>query len=201
MDLVRRSVDEGRVRGILKVGKAITRTATSPREVQDYASTPESITIATDGQPQRMIGVAKLQRIILGALVAAFVLYGGDYAILRVRGSSGFDTVNIILGTPMKDGRVQIFTGANQAETCVRSLFPHFGYRPCWYVRQNATQLVENRAPQSFRENSGFVRARDFCRRDGLAYVTLRVIGDVYQKSAQSCRKLFRTDVSGPLEL
>jgi hypothetical protein len=90
-----------------------------------------------------MISIAKLQRIILGVLIAAFVLYGGDYAVLKARGASGYDTVNIILGTPMKDGRVQIFTGANQTQTCVRSLFPHSGYNPCWYVRQNATQLVD----------------------------------------------------------
>jgi hypothetical protein len=148
-----------------------------------------------------MSSITKLQRIILGMLVAAFLLYGGDYAILKVRGSSGLDTVNIILGTPMKDGRVQIFTGANQAETCVRSLFPHFGYRPCWYVRQNATQLVQNRSPELNRENSDFVRTGDFRRGDGLAYVTLRVVGDVNQQAAQGCRQFLRADITGPLEL
>ena len=84
----------------------------------------------------------------------------------------------------MKDGRVQIFTGANQTETCVNSLFPHFGYRPCWYVRQNATQLLENRTPELNREKLDFVRAGDFCRRDGLADVTLRVVRDVNEQAA-----------------
>jgi hypothetical protein len=131
-----------------------------------------------------MISIAKLQRIILGVLVVAFLLYGGDYAILKARGPSGLGTVNIILGTPMKDGRVQIFTGANQTETCVNSLFPHFGYQPCWYVRQNATQLVENRTPELNREKLDFVRASDFRRRDGLPYVALRVVGNVNQQAA-----------------
>ena len=147
-----------------------------------------------------MSSITKLQRIILGVLVAAFLLYGGDYAILKVRGSSGLSTVNLILGTPMKDGRIQIFTGANQTETCVRSLFPHFGYRPCWYVRQNATQLVENPAPKRTPGELNFVRARDFCRGDGLAYVTLRVVGDMNQQAAQSCRQFLCADVAGPLE-
>jgi hypothetical protein len=133
-----------------------------------------------------MISLAKLQRIILGFLVAAIVLYAGDYAVLKARGASGLDTVNIIIGTPMKDGRVQIFTGDNQTQTCVRSLFPHLGYNPCWYVKQNATQLVERRDAQpQAGEALAFVGARDFCGGDRLADGALRVVGDVDEQSAE----------------
>ena len=131
-----------------------------------------------------MISIAKLQRIILAAVVAAFLLYGGDWAVLKARGSRGFDTVNITLGTPMKDGRVQIFTGANQTQTCVNSLFPHFGYNPCWYVRQNSTQLVERRESSPAGRELVFVRARDFRGCDRLADVALRVVGDMNQQAA-----------------
>ncbi len=131
-----------------------------------------------------MISGATLQRIILGALVAAFLLYGGDWAILKARGASGFDTINITLGTPMKDGRVQIFTGANQTQTCVKSLFPHFGYNPCWYVRQNSTQLVERRDSQPASGALGFVRAHDFCGGNCLAHMALCVVGDVNEQPA-----------------
>jgi hypothetical protein len=131
-----------------------------------------------------MISIAKLQRIILGLLVSAFALYGGDYAILKARGAAGYSTVNITLGTPMKDGRVQIFTGANQTEMCVNSLFPHSGYNPCWYVRQNSTRLVERWNPGSTNDELAFVRASDFCGGDGLADVTLGVVGDMNQQTA-----------------
>ena len=131
-----------------------------------------------------MISGAKLQRIILGALVAAFLLYGGDWAILKARGASGFGTVNITLGTPMKDGRVQIFTGANQTQACVNSLFPHFGYNPCWYVKQNSTQLVEWRDSSAASGELAFVRARDFCGGDRLTDVALRVVGDMNEQPA-----------------
>jgi hypothetical protein len=151
----------------------------------DFVGAPESITIAAHGEPARMTSATRLQRIILAVLVAAFLLYGADYAILKARGSSGFDSVNITLGTPMKDGRVQIFTGANQVQSCVRSLFPHFGYQPCWYVRQNATQLVQRRDSQRDVATLALVRARDFRRRDRLADVALRVIGNVYEQSAE----------------
>ena len=131
-----------------------------------------------------MISASKLQRIILSVLIAAFLLYGADYAILKARGASGYATVNITLGTPMKDGRVQIFTGANQTQTCVRSLFPHFGYQPCWYVRQNAAQLVERWDSEPFGARLDLVRTRDFGGRDRLAHVALRVVGNVIEKLA-----------------
>jgi hypothetical protein len=148
-----------------------------------------------------MIPISKLQRIIISVLLAALLLYGADYAILKMRGSSGIGTVNITLGTPMKDGRVQIFTGANQTQTCVNSLFPHLGYQPCWYVRQNATQLVKRWDVQPAGERLALVRADDLGRRDGLAHVALRVVGDVNQKPAQSRRQLFRANLPRALVL
>src|ERR1035441_8539805 len=30
-----------------------------------------------------------------------------------------------------------------QTEFCVRSLFPHLGYIPCWYLRRHATKRIE----------------------------------------------------------
>jgi hypothetical protein len=94
-----------------------------------------------------MISANRLQRIVLSFLAFAILIYLGDYAILKLRASSGdgssaFGSIRITLGTPMKDGRVQIFTGDNQTETCVHSIFPHLGYRPCWYVKQNQMQII-----------------------------------------------------------
>jgi hypothetical protein len=94
-----------------------------------------------------MISASHIQRIVIGVLAFAIVLYLGDYAVLKVRASSGngssaFAAIPITVGTPMKDGRVQIFTSDAQTETCVHSLFPHFGYRPCWYVKQHQMQLI-----------------------------------------------------------
>jgi hypothetical protein len=94
-----------------------------------------------------MISTSRLQRAILAVLASAIFIYVADYLILKIRasignGSSAFASIPIIQGTPMKDGRVQIFAGDTQTETCVRSLFPHLGYRPCWYVKQNQMQLI-----------------------------------------------------------
>lgn len=81
------------------------------------------------------------------AIIAGFVfvvVYAGDYGLLRYKmsGNTGLDTVTSYYGTPTKDGKMEIFTDQPQTETCVHSLFPHLGYRPCWYAnRNNVTQV------------------------------------------------------------
>jgi hypothetical protein len=48
--------------------------------------------------------------------------------------------VTSFMGTGTKGGRVEIFADQPQVETCVHSLFPHDGYRACWYVSKNGVQ-------------------------------------------------------------
>jgi hypothetical protein len=88
-----------------------------------------------------------IQRIAIGVVAFAFLLYGVDYAVLRFKasrsnGAAAFATVTIEYGTPTKDGRVEIFTDQSQTVTCVNSLFPHLGYNPCWYVRRSRMQEI-----------------------------------------------------------
>jgi hypothetical protein len=88
---------------------------------------------------------AATSRIVLGvvAVVAAVilltaVLYIADAVVLRQRlaGGGGRETLTVYLGTRLKSGKVEIFTDRPQTEVCAHALFPHFGYRPCWYVRR-----------------------------------------------------------------
>jgi hypothetical protein len=91
------------------------------------------------------------------AIIAGFVfvvIYAGDYGLLqlRMRGNRGLGTVTSYYGTPTKDGKMEIFTDQPQIETCVHSLFPHLGYRPCWYAgRNNVTQVGELKYRQTVR--------------------------------------------------
>jgi len=79
---------------------------------------------------------------IVAALVALVVLstllYIGDAIVLRQRlaGGGGRETLTVYLGTRLKSGKIEIFTDRPQREVCAQALFPHFGYRPCWYVRR-----------------------------------------------------------------
>ena len=86
-----------------------------------------------------------LRRAILGVL-AAIVLapvlaYVADDLWVRAR-SHPLDTVTLYVATKLKNGQVEIFYNQPVTETCVRSLFPHRGHRPCWYVRRSPIKLV-----------------------------------------------------------
>ena len=84
-----------------------------------------------------------LQRGLIG-LVAAFVLvYGGDWAIYKMRGAPTANvTVNRFLTVPLKGNKIEYdYEGTGQV-TCSVSLFPQGGQNPCWYLRTHPNQTT-----------------------------------------------------------
>jgi hypothetical protein len=92
------------------------------------------------------------RRRILAAIAAALIvlvgvpplLYGGDALVLsqRIARGGGRETLTVYFATRLKSGKLEIFTDRPQSEVCVQALFPHFGYRPCWYVRRTGNVKV-----------------------------------------------------------
>ena len=41
-----------------------------------------------------------------------------------------------------KNGRLEVFYNQPQSEVCVYALFPHAGYRPCWYAVRNKVRTI-----------------------------------------------------------
>jgi len=85
----------------------------------------------------------------IGAAIIAFfvLLYAGDYALLHHKmsnpdQSAAFGAVTSFYGTATKDGKMEIFTDQPQTETCVRSIFPHDGYRACWHIPHGAVKQI-----------------------------------------------------------
>lgn len=84
--------------------------------------------------------------IILALLLAA--VYLCDYLSVRHRMSAQkqgdpFDTIEYphVLAIPQKGNRIEYALDAQspmESQPCVHSLFPHFGYSPCWYVQHEA---------------------------------------------------------------
>jgi hypothetical protein len=82
----------------------------------------------------------------------AAVVYLGDYAVVRLRAANprwgnAFGSVQVVrlYAIPLKNGRVDYELDALQPEvtvTCVRALFPHLGYQPCWYVRRQSQKPI-----------------------------------------------------------
>ena len=86
---------------------------------------------------------------IAGAIVlAGLVTYAGDYLSLRYRtfkNRNPYSTVNIqpLYAIHEKNGRTEYDLAQPQTEVCVHSLFPHSGYRPCWYVNRHTEQRID----------------------------------------------------------
>ena len=79
-----------------------------------------------------------------GLVVAAYI---ADYLMVRYQMTQGasrspFGTVNVFLAVPTKNGQVQLFYQHPQSMACLRSLFPHLGYEPCWYAGRSGYRLI-----------------------------------------------------------
>ena len=82
------------------------------------------------------------------ALLALAALYAGDYLSTRYQIPGNrpmFDTVRVqtLYAVRQKDNRIEYSLGDTATETCVRSLFPHLGYPPCWYLSGHATKRID----------------------------------------------------------
>jgi hypothetical protein len=85
-----------------------------------------------------------LKRLAIAVALAVAVLYSGDYALARHRmnasqhaGEVGSVEIVSMYEIPHKDGREEIIVGDSTVQPCIHSLFPHFGYTPCWYLKRN----------------------------------------------------------------
>jgi len=92
------------------------------------------------------------QGIVLRWLLAGVSLlgiaYGADYCIFRYRLATnrqpfGSVTVEHYDAVPHKDGKSELIFDPPAQQTCVRSLFPHAGYQPCWFLSRHAEQRTD----------------------------------------------------------
>ncbi len=92
------------------------------------------------------------ERIVIATALILAVLYSGDYFFLRVRMSHPkpsvpFESITAprILAIPEKNAKTEYQIDAlnpEQTVTCIHSLFPHFGYSPCWYVKPRINRPI-----------------------------------------------------------
>jgi len=90
-----------------------------------------------------------LNRVIIAVLLLTATVYAYDYFSVRRRlgaqkQNDPFDVITYphVLAIPQKGNRVEYALDAIDpiaSEPCVHSLFPHFGYTPCWYVNRRAS--------------------------------------------------------------
>jgi len=93
------------------------------------------------------------KRIILGIVLILGTSYGSDFVYLRLRmrhlqANDPFETVKAlrVLAIPEKNGKASYELDAQNPEqtvTCVRSVFPHYGCSPCWYVKPRINKPIQ----------------------------------------------------------
>lgn len=94
--------------------------------------------------------LARILKWTVIAVVASIVaVYIGDYLSIRHRMAHSaakppFAVLKFrpIYAIPHKDGKDEFDFGDAETETCVHSLLPHFGYRPCWYASKEVQKPI-----------------------------------------------------------
>jgi hypothetical protein len=80
-------------------------------------------------------------------IVAGAIAFGVDYAVLRSRvgRGSGYGTLTVhpYYALHKRREKVDLIFADPEVETCVRSLFPHMGDRPCWYAVRHTDKRID----------------------------------------------------------
>jgi len=89
-----------------------------------------------------------LLRLIAILMLLLALVYATDYISVRFgipgnRDSYGTVSVRAMYVIHEKNGKVEYQFATPQAETCVHSLFPHFGYSPCWYLNRHTETRID----------------------------------------------------------
>jgi hypothetical protein len=89
-----------------------------------------------------------LLRIVGAVMLLALITYAGDYLTVRYKIPNGRDPFSSVTVQPYyaiheKNGRTEFDFAQPQSQVCVRSLFPHFGYSPCWYLKRHADKRID----------------------------------------------------------
>jgi hypothetical protein len=92
-----------------------------------------------------MIRIPK-KRIVDGLiwlLAVTLLLWLGDWTVWRIRvwRGGGYDSVQVnqILLIPLKNHKMEADAQSTADQPCARSIFPHGGDDPCWWLRRHAT--------------------------------------------------------------
>jgi hypothetical protein len=70
----------------------------------------------------------------LGVLASDYIVFG-----YRQRSGNALDVVTVreYLSTPLKNGRAELDYLGDTDHPCVRTMLPHQGMPPCWWVRRH----------------------------------------------------------------
>ena len=90
----------------------------------------------------------KILRVARVVVLVPVLLYAGDYVSARFRLPNDRQTlgsvdVQVMWAIKQKNGRIDYQLGDTETQPCLRSLFPHLGYSPCWYLTRHRYQVIK----------------------------------------------------------
>jgi len=77
---------------------------------------------------------------VVGTFVSDYVWI--EYRLGHMAGPDALGTVTFYYATMLKNGRLEVFYSQPQTEVCVYALFPHAGYRPCWFAVREKVRTI-----------------------------------------------------------
>ena len=90
----------------------------------------------------------RIKRVLGVTALALFLVYAGDYVSARFglpgnRPTFGTVRVRRSYAVPQKNKKTEFYFDAPEEQACVNALFPHFGVKPCWYVKRHTQIRVD----------------------------------------------------------
>jgi len=89
----------------------------------------------------------KLARVIAGLVLLLGFVYAVDYLSLHYqiprRAQLGTVSVREMYEIHEKNNKTEYQFPPAQDQNCVNSLFPHFGYSPCWYLERHSQKRID----------------------------------------------------------
>jgi hypothetical protein len=91
--------------------------------------------------------ISYLKRAIVSLVLVFAVIYAADFGWIEYRASSGTEAFGSIqvkryYAVKQKDGKTEYLFDNPTTETCVNSIFPHWGHIPCWCLSRHTQQRV-----------------------------------------------------------
>jgi len=88
-----------------------------------------------------------IRTIVLAIVAVAVIVYGGDYLSLLLRIPSrdpvGSVMVQRYYEVALKNRKTEYMRDEPRQLPCVRSMFPHYGDTPCWYLERHTKQTIK----------------------------------------------------------
>ena len=81
-----------------------------------------------------------IKKIVIWLVAGLALVYGADFALFRLRGKPAG---KVDVPIQEKANRVEYIFDKEENQASLRSLFPHAGMTPCWYLSRHTEQRID----------------------------------------------------------